>query len=198
MHFTGHVTGSSLRVAQGTAGAPLSAPAVLSAGGKGTSSGNQVAAAFSADGTATVAWAKPGTRYEEGGTLEVFTRAPGAGFGAAQTVAQNAEGLAWPAARAPPRRWPGWSRPSTRSRSSHAVHAATRPQAGGPFGAEETISDTSINGLWPSVAMTPAGDAIAAWITNTDGSGGGKPTAAMAIPRGGCCRACAGARARAW
>ena len=28
--------------------------------------------------------------------------------------------------------------------------------------------------------MTPAGDAIAAWVTNTDGSGAGKPTAATA------------------
>jgi hypothetical protein len=65
---------------------------------------------------------------------------------------------------------------------SHAVHAATRPQAGGPFGAEATISDPSVNGLWPSVAMTPDGDAIAAWITNTDGSGGGTPTAAITRP----------------
>ncbi len=171
-HFSGHETGSSLRVAQGTAGAPLSAPAVLSAGGKGTSSGDQVAAAFSADGTATVAWAKPGDRYEDGGTLEVFTRAAGAGFGAAQTLAQHAEGLSLAGG-------PGASA-ALAWMASHVVHAVTRPQAGGPFGADTTISDTSLNGLWPSIAVTPAGDAIAAWVTNTDGSGAGKPTAATA------------------
>ena len=178
-HFTGHVAPSSLRVAQGTVGAPLSAPAVLSTGGKGTSSGDQVAAAFSADGTATVAWAKPGSRYEEGGTLEVFTRAASGSFGAAQTLAQNAEGLSLaggPGATRGARL--DAARPEARSRS-YAIHASTRPQAGGPFGAETTISDTSVNGLWPSVALTPTGDAIAAWITNTDGSGGGKPTAAV-------------------
>ena len=50
--------------------------------------------------------------------------------------------------------------------------------AGGPFGADATLLDTSVNGLWPSVALTPAGDAVAAWVANTDGSGAGKPTAA--------------------
>ena len=163
MHFSGRETGSSLHVSQGTTGAPLSAPAVLSRGGKGTSSGDQVAVAFSADGTATVAWAKPGARYEEGGTLEVFTRAPGAGFGAAQTLAQKAEGLALAGG-------PGGSAALAWMRS-HTIHAALRPQAGGPFGADTTVSDTSINGLWPTVAMTPTGEAIAAWISNTDGSG---------------------------
>ena len=178
-HFSGHVTGSSLRVAQGVAGAPLSEPAVLSSGGKGTSSGYQVAAAFSADGTATVAWAKPGDRYEEGGALEVFTRASGAAFGAAQTLAQNAEGVSLAGG-------PGdsaalaWMIQTQHPKSvAYAVHASTRPQAGGPFSAGQTISDTSINGLWPSVAMTPAGDAIAAWASNTDGSGGGRYTAAV-------------------
>ena len=29
-----------------------------------------------------------------------------------------------------------------------------------------------------SVAITPAGDAVAAWIANTDGSGGGQTAAA--------------------
>ena len=177
-HFVGHVTGSSLRVAQGTVGAPLSAPAVLSTGGKGTSSGNQVAAAFSADGTATVAWAKPGDKYEEGGALEVFTRAADGAFGAAQTLAQNAEGLslAGGPADAAALTWMQTQQPKS---VSYAVHASTRPQAGGPFGADETISNTAINGLWPSVAMNPAGDAIAAWVTNTDGSGGGNATAAI-------------------
>ena len=177
-HFTGHVAPSSLRVAQGTVGAPLSAPAVLSTGGKGTSSGNQVAAAFSADGSATVAWAKPGSSYENGGTLEVFTRAATGTFGAAQTLAQNAEGLTLaggPGASAVL----GWMVHAQKP-SAYAIHASTRPQAGGAFGADTTISDTSVNGLWPNVALTPAGDAVAAWVTNTDGSGGGKPTAAVA------------------
>jgi hypothetical protein len=178
-HFSGHETGSSLRVAQGTVGAPLSAPTVLSTGGKGTSSGDQVVAAFSADGSATVAWAKPGAHYEEGGALEVFTRAPGAAFGAAQTIAQKAEGLSLaggPAGSAAL----AWMIETQHPKSvAYAIHASTRPQAGGPFGADETLSDTSINGLWPSVAMTPAGDAVAAWVANTDGSGGGNSTAAL-------------------
>ena len=178
-HFAGHETGSSLHVAQGTAGAPLSAPAVLSSGGKGTSSGDQVVAAFSADGTATVAWAKPGAKYEEGGPLEVFTRAPAAAFGAAQTVGANAVGLSLAGGPADSAAL-AWMVETQHPKSvSHAVHASTRPQAGGPFGADTTISDTSINGLWPSVAMTPAGDAIATWVGNTDGSGGGNTTAAV-------------------
>ena len=98
---------TSLRVTQGTAGTPLPAPTSLSTGGKGTSSGPEVAAAFSADGTATVAWAKPGTRYEEGGPLEVFTRAPGGAFGAAQTLTDAAQGIAMAGGPAPPPRWPG-------------------------------------------------------------------------------------------
>jgi hypothetical protein len=88
----------------------------------------------------------PPRGYEEGRALEVFTRAADGGFGAAQTVAQSAEGVVL---------------------------------AGGPFGAEGTISDTSRNGLWPSIAINSAGEAIAAWVTNTDGSGGGAPAAAI-------------------
>ena len=178
-HFTGHETGSSLHVAQGTAGAPLSAPAVLSSGGKGTSSGDQVVAAFSADGTATVAWAKPGATYEEGGPLEVFTRAPAAALRRRPDGRrQNAVGLSLAGGPATPRSSPGWSRRSTPSRS--ATPSTPPPaRAGGAFGADTTISDTSINGLWPKVAMTPAGDAIATWVANTDGSGGGNTTAAV-------------------
>lgn len=178
MHFTGHVANSSLHVAQGTAGAPLSAPAVLSTGGTGTSSGDQVDVAFSADGTATVAWAKPGNRYEEGGALEVFTRAAGGTFGAAQTVAQDAQGVALaggPGASAVL----AWMRNTATKGVRWVTEGVTRPAAGGPFGAVATLSDTSKNALWPSVAMTPDGNAVAAWITNTDGSGGGKPTAAI-------------------
>src|SRR3954452_7609879 len=73
-HFSGHEGPSKLHVSQGAAGAPLSDPAVLSSGGKGTSSGEQIAATFTGDGTATVAWARPGDRYEDGGALEAFAR----------------------------------------------------------------------------------------------------------------------------
>jgi hypothetical protein len=178
-HLSGKEGPSSLHVAQGTVDAPLSAPATLSTGGKGISSGSQVAAGFSADGSATVAWAKPGPRYEEGGALEIFTRAADGGFGAAQTVAQGAQGIVLaggPGASAAL----AWMQETQHPKSvSYAIHASTRPQAGGPFGADQTISDTAINGLWPSIAMNAAGDAIAAWITNTDGSGGGAPAAAV-------------------
>jgi hypothetical protein len=176
-----HVSGgpSSLHVAQGSAGAPLSAPATLSTGGKGISSGTQVAAAFSADGSVTVAWAKPGPRYEEGGALEVFTRPAAGTFGPAQTLAQGAQGLVLaggPGASAAL----AWMHETQHPKSvSYAIHASTRPQAGGPFGADQTISDTALNGLWPSIAINSAGDAIAAWVTNTDGSGGGAPAAAI-------------------
>ncbi|HEX4363066.1 MAG TPA: hypothetical protein VHZ75_00835 [Solirubrobacteraceae bacterium] len=178
-HFMGHVAASSLRVAQGVAGGPLSSPVVLSAGGHGTSSGPQVAAAFSQDGTATVAWAKPGDQYEQGGVLEVFTRAPGGAFGAAQEVAVGAEGvvlaggpsgsavLSWMHDTPVPTH-PVW-----------AVHAVTRPGAGGPFSADETISSAGLNALWPSVAMTASGDALATWVTNTSGGGDGQLTAAL-------------------
>ena len=115
---------------------------MLSTGGKGISSGSQLATAFSADGSATVAWAKPGPRYEEGGALEVFTRAADGAFGAAQTVAQQAQGIvlaAGPAGSAAL----AWMQETQHPKSvSYAIHASTRPQAGGPFGAEETISDT--------------------------------------------------------
>src|SRR4051794_28050215 len=153
MHFSGHETGSSLHVAQGTAGAPLSAPAILSAGGKGTSSGRQVAAAISAGGTATVAWAKPGNRYEEGGTLEVFTRAPGGSFGAAQTVTDDAQGVevaGGPGASAVV----AWMRDVAPKGIRWATEAVTRPSAGGAFGAVETLSAPGRNALWPNVAMT--------------------------------------------
>jgi hypothetical protein len=174
-HFAGHEASSSLRVAQGTVGAPLSAPAVLSTGGKGTSSGNQVSAAFSDDGTATVAWAKPGQKYEAGGTLEVFSRPAGGAFGAAQTVGEGALGvaLAGGPGNAAVLAWMQY----VNKRAT--VQATTRPQAGGPFGAAQELSATDRNALWPSVAMTPAGEAVAAWVTNTTGGGDGSPTAAI-------------------
>jgi hypothetical protein len=177
-HFSGHEGPSSLRVTAGTVGAPLPAPTVLSTGGKGTSSGNQVDAAFSDDGTATVAWAKPGDKYEEGGALEVFTKPAGGPFGPAQTVAQDAEGVelaGGPGASAVV----AWMRNVAPKGIRWATEAATRPAAGGSFGAADAISDPATNALWPSVAMTPSGDALAAWVVNTDGSGAGKPTAAM-------------------
>jgi hypothetical protein len=178
-HFLSHEGPTSLRVSQGTAGTPLPAPTVLSNGGKGISSGDQVSAAFSADGTATVAWAKPGDHYEDGGTLEVFTRTAGGAFGAPQTVAEHAEGVALAGG-------PGasgvlaWMRDVAPKGIRWSVEAVTRPSAGGPFGAVETLSDPALNGLWPSVAITPEGRAVAAWIVNTEGSGSGKPTAASA------------------
>jgi hypothetical protein len=178
-HYDSHAGASSLRVAQGTVGAPLSAPVVLSTGGKGTSSGPQLAAAFSADGSATVAWAKPGNRYEEGGALEVFSRPAAGSFGPGQTLAQGAQGVVLaggPGASAAL----AWMVQTQHAKSvSDAIHASTRPQPGGPFGADQTISDTKRNGLWPSIAINATGDAIAAWITNTDGSGGGAPAAAI-------------------
>lgn len=179
-HFSGHEGPVSLHVSQGAAGAPLSDPVVLSRGGKGTSSGQQVAAAFSQDGTATVAWARPGDRYEDGGALEAFARPAGAGaFGPAQKIADAAQGVVLaggPGASAVL----SWMRSTTAAkRLSWAVHAVTRPAGGGAFGADETISATERDALWPSVAMTPDGDAVAAWVTNTDGSGGGRVGAAV-------------------
>jgi hypothetical protein len=176
-HLAGHAGNAGLNVAQGTTGAPLSAPAVLATGGKGISSGHQVGAAFSADGTATVAWAKPGNRYEEGGSLEVFTRAPGGAFGAQQTVTDGAQGVQVAGG-------PGgsaviaWMRNVAPKGIRWATEAVTRPSAGFLFGGVETLSAPDRNALWPSVAMTPAGDAVAVWVTNTDGSGGGTPAAA--------------------
>jgi hypothetical protein len=171
---------TALRVASGTAGAPLGEPVVLASGGKGTSSGPQVAGAFSADGTATVAWGEPGNAYEEGGTLQVFTRAPGAAsFGPAQTLAETAQGIVLAGG-------PGssaalaWMTADPRETYVHwTVHASTRPQAGGAFGADQAISDPATAALWPSIAVTPKGEAIAAWVTNDSGGGSGNPTAAM-------------------
>jgi hypothetical protein len=172
-------SGSSLRVATGMAGAPLADPVVVAGGGPGTTSGPQVAAAFSDDGTATVAWARPGREYEVGGALQAFTRAPGAtAFGPPQTLADPAQGvvlaggpgasaaLAWMADPPGAVRW--------------ATYAALRPRAGGPFGAATAISARSSNALWPSIAITPDGTAVVAWVTNTSGGGSGNPTAARA------------------
>jgi hypothetical protein len=178
-HFSGHEAPAKLHVAHGAVGAPLSDPVVLSTGGKGTSSGSQVAAAFSQDGTAIVAWAKPGAHYEQGGALEAFTRPADGAFGGAQQIADDAQGVVLAAG-------PGASAALSWMRGVHTgnhldwtVHAATRPNAGGPFGGDETISATDRNALWPSIAMTPTGDAVAAWITNTDGGGGGQVAAAL-------------------
>ena len=160
MHFSGHEARTSLRVTQGAAGSPLPAPAVLSRGGKGTSSGTQIAAAFSADGTATVAWAKPGDRYEDGGALEVFTRAPAAAsFGPAQTLAQGALGVGLAASKGASAAVAWMTQAPGQDGPTYTVHAATRPQAGGAFSADQPLG----SGLWPSIAMTPDGDAIAAW-----------------------------------
>ncbi len=116
---------------------------VLSTGGKGISSGSQLAAAFSPDGSATVAWAKPGPRYEEGGALEVFTRTADGGFGAAQTIAQGAQGLVLATGPAGSAALAWMQEIQNQNSVSYTIHAATRPQAGGPFGPESTISDAT-------------------------------------------------------
>jgi hypothetical protein len=177
--YLGFGGATALRVASGTAGAPLGEPVVLSTGGRGTSSGPQVASAFSADGTATVAWGKPGGSYEEGGTLEVFTRAPGEAFGPAQTLAQDAHGIVLAGG-------PGGSAAlawmTSQERPDHlhwTVHASTRAQAGGAFGADQPISDPAKASLWPTIAITPKGEAIAAWVTNDSGAGSGQPAASI-------------------
>ena len=80
-----------------------------STGGKGTSSGTQVASAFSADGTATVAWGKPGNslrgrRHARG----LHARARAAAFGAGPDARPG--GPRDRARRRPRRarpRWPG-------------------------------------------------------------------------------------------
>jgi hypothetical protein len=171
---------SSLHVAQGGVGVPLSPPAVLATGGRSLESGSRVAAAVAADGTVTVAWTKiRGDNYDEGGTLEVYTRAAQGAFGAAQQVATNAESVvldAGPGASAV-LAWMSGTRAGLRVHWT--VHAATRLRAGGGFGAAAAISDPARNALWPSTAITPAGDAITTWVTNTDGSGGGRVAAAV-------------------
>ena len=48
----------------------------------------------------------------------------------------------------------GWS-----PAAGEDVHVATRPQAGGPFGPGVKLADSGS----PSVAMTPAGEALAVW-----------------------------------
>jgi hypothetical protein len=179
-HFSGHEAPTSLHTAEGTAGAgPLTGPTILSRGGTGTNSGDQVAAAFSDDGTATVAWAKPDDRNEEGGALEVFSRPAGGAFAAAQQIASAAQGLSLaggPSGAAVL----SWMRGIYANKQLRwTVHATTRPATGGPFAAEEIISAGDRNALWPSVDMTPSGDAIATWVTNTDGSGGGQVAAAI-------------------
>ena len=164
-----------LRVSSGVVGAPLSAPEERSRGGSGTSSGRGVVAAFAGDGVPLVAWAKPGDRHEEGGTLEVFAG------GAPEVLAQGAKELSLaggPGGSAVL----GWTR-----ESSEATHVATRPQAGGPFGPEVTLAEDGS----PSVAMTPAGEAIAVWnggvAFHPPGVGGSRshPLVDPPIERGG-------------
>lgn len=122
---------------------------------------------------------KAGDHYEQGGPLQVFTRPAGGAFGGAQQIASSAQGIALaggPGASATVS-WVHGTRAA--NRLAWSVHAATRPNAGGSFGRDETISAADRNALWPSVAMTPAGDAVATWVTNTNGSGGGQVAAAL-------------------
>ena len=171
----------------------------------------QVATASPPDGSATVAWAKPGA------TLRGRRRARGLHPRRGRRLRRRADrrpgaaghllaaGPAGSAALA-------WMQETQHPKSvSYAIHASTRPGRR-PVRRRPDHLRHAINGLWPSVAMTPRGDAIAAWVTNTDGSGGGSPRALPTalrrmirvgrwgfLPtRAGCFRACAGARARAW
>ena len=131
---------------------------MLSTGGKGTTSGTQVATAFSADGTTTVAWGKPGNRYEEGGALEVFTRAPGAAaFGPAQPLADAATGIVMAGGPGSSAALAWMTGEQRRDHVHWTVHASTRPQAGGAFGADQAISDPATAALWPTIAITPEG-----------------------------------------
>ena len=145
--FGVHRLRATLRAASGTSGRPLPAPVVLARGGRGVNSGRTVVAAVPAEGGPIVAWLKPGDRNEEGGTLEVF-----AGGGQQVLAASRRWSRRWRAARAARRCSPGGA-------AGDEVHAATRPQAGGPFGPGVKLAD----GGSPSVAMTPAGEAIALW-----------------------------------
>ena len=166
---------TSLRVAAGIAGAPLSEPVVLSTGGKGTSSGSQVAVAYSADGTPTVAWGKPGTQYEDGGTLEVF---PGAA-GPPQTLAEHAEGIVLSGGPGNAAALAWMTGTSQKTFVKWVIHAALRPVAGGAFGADEVLSGDAPSALWPSIAVTPGGRVVASWVVNGNGGGSGNPTAAV-------------------
>ena len=58
------------------------------------------------------------------------------------------------------------SEASARDHLHWTVHASPGPQAGGAFGADQAISDPAKASLWPSIAITPKGEAIAAWVTN--------------------------------
>src|SRR5262249_60659430 len=105
-------------------------------GGRGRSAGPQVAAAFSADGSATVAWAKPGNTYENGGTLEVFPRPAGGTFGAPQTLAQGAEGIA---AAGGPTASAAIAWMTVTGKNPHSVDPSKPHQGGRAVGAATTI-----------------------------------------------------------
>lgn len=181
-HFTGNEAPAKLHVSQGTAGEPLSAPQVLSTGGIAVNSGSSVAADFSGDGAATVAWARPTNVHEAGGAIETFTRTPGGStFGPVQTLAPKGQGVEL--AGGPGRSTVvAWMTGQFVPRLSWTVHAAVRGAADAAFAPETTISSPDRQALWPTVAMTASGDAIAAWVTNTDGSGGGTVEAAAHRP----------------
>ena len=57
------------------------------------------------------------------------------------------------------------------------VNAALR--TGSAFDAPQQLSDDTRNALWPTIAMTPSGKTIAAWVTNTSGGGSGQPTVSV-------------------
>jgi len=145
--FGVRVPRAKLRASSGAAGSALPAPVVLASGGRGLNSGRSVVAAYPAEGGPIVAWLNPGDGDEEGGALQLFVD------GEPQILSEAAMQLSL--AGGPGRSAVlAWLHAST-----DEVHAAIRPQAGGRFGPDTKLAD----GGSPSVAMTPAGEAIALW-----------------------------------
>ena len=147
-----------LRVASGTAGAPLGDPVVLATGGKGTTPARRSRARSPPTAPPPSPGASPAaptrTAARSRSTRARPVRRPSA---PAQTLAQQAHGIVLAGG-------PGssaalaWMTSEERPDHLHwTVHASTRPQAGGAFGADQAISDPAKASLWPSIAITPAG-----------------------------------------
>ena len=137
---------ATLRASSGVAGQPLPAPGVLARGGKGVNAGSTVAAAFPAAAARSWRGSSPATATRRAGRSRSSWTVRG------RSSARRARSaVAWRAGRAARRCWAG------RPRRGDEVHVATRPQAGGPFGPDVKLADSGS----PSVAMTPAGEALA-------------------------------------
>jgi hypothetical protein len=167
-----------LLVARGQAGQPLGATLQLDRVRRSDALLNAVGVAFTGAGDAIVAWvrndgtkvfgeariaayARPAgsTDFEPGRPLSTQHRAPDgvvvAGGGGHRAV------VAWH---------------DEDPRADHVapvVRAATRPAAGGVFSAPVALSPAGELGLWPSVAITDAGDALATWTRSIEGFGSG-------------------------